>query len=360
MEQTSLLWSHLGILNKERYSAILEVYGSLDAAVKHVSPELLISLGCKQETVERVLGELDTFDQTKVEAALQKQGIIFIDIEDPRYPRMLKETSDPPIFLYIKGDLSIFNQPSIALVGTRQMSSYGRRVTQTFTEALAKSGLVTVSGLASGVDTIVAEETIKAKGKTIAVLGHGLDTIFPAENTKLADSIVANGGIVMTEEAMGVPGDAFRFPKRNRIVAGLTLGTVVLEAPIGSGALITARQALDEGRDVFIVPGQIFDTHYEGSHKMLASGAAKLVTKPEEVLSELGIHQREELAEPTLFDPTTDLERMVYNALTAMPQKVDDVVEKAKLKTPDVTSTLTMLELQGAAKNVGNGMWVRG
>jgi DNA processing protein len=342
-----------------RYQALLEVYGDLDAAAKHIGPDLLKSLGCKQETIQKSLLMIESFDAKKAQKILSDKGIIFLTIEDPRYPRSLKETSDPPVFLYLKGNLAILDQPSIALVGTRQMSAYGRRVAQAFVAPLVENGLVTVSGLASGIDTIVAEETIKAKGSTIAVLAHGLHYIFPAANEKLAERIVENGGLIVTEEALGVEADTFRFPKRNRLVAGLSLGTVVLEAPAESGALITARMALEENREVFVVPGQIFDPHYEGCHALLSKGTAKLVTKAEDVLIELGMRPREATAPLQNFVPEDKFQKAVYNALSAMPQPVDDVTERSKLKSSDVISTLTMLELSGAAKNVGNGMWVR-
>lgn len=359
MESSALLWSTLGILTKVRHQALLDVYGTLDDAAKHLGPELLKSLGCKQETIQRSLLQMESFDDSAAKKILSQKKITFLSIDDPRYPRALKETSDPPVFLYAKGDLSLFDQPSVALVGTRQMSAYGRRVAQHFVGPLVESGLVTVSGLAYGIDTIVAEETLKAKGHTIAVLAHGLHMIRPAANEKLAEKIIASGGLLVTEEALGVEPDVFRFPKRNRIVAGLSLGTVVLEAPKESGALITARMALEENREVFIVPGQIFDAHYEGSNEFLSKGSAKLVSKPEEVLQELGMRVRSETSVKNDFVPADKFQKAVYTALSAMPQPVDDLVEKAKLKTQDVTSTLTILELSGAVKNVGNGMWVK-
>lgn len=358
METATLLWAHLGVLTRQRYQAIMDVYGSLDDAAKHLGPELLKSLGCKQETIERVLPLIDEFDPKKFLEILRKEEIVIVAIDDPRYPKRLFETADAPVFLFIRGNLDVFNEPSLALVGTRQMSQYGKRVTQAFVEPIANAGIVTVSGLAFGVDTLVAEETLKAGGKTIAVVAHGLHMIHPSSNKKLAEEILKKGGAIVSEEPLGTPPDIHLFPKRNRIIAGLSMGTVVLEAPEGSGALITAREAISESRDVFVVPGQIFDPQYAGSHAFLSSGQAKLVTSAEEVLKEYGVAATGAKLE-TSFVPENDLEAAVYAALSALPQPVDDLVVRSKRAPAEIGSALTMLELNGAAKNLGNGMWVR-
>lgn len=374
----ALLWSYLGILTKPRYDALVQVFGSIDAAADHIDESLLRELRCKDEIVKTTLERFETFDVRNYEAKLAERGIEFFTIEDEEYPLLLREIGDPPIFLYAKGDRSILTHPTVALVGTRQMSNYGKRIVEQFIPEFVHAGVTTVSGLAAGIDAAVARATLAAGGKTVAVLGHGLSSIFPQSNAQLAEDIIAAGGLLLSEFPLDQMPGKYTFPARNRIIAGLSLATVVLEAPLGSGALITSDLALDYGRDVFIVPGQIFDPTFEGSNREIARGHGKLAMSPCDVLAELGIvklgqgkgsgtHLR---SAPqawqsyggqagVLFEPRTDEEARVFSVLTTMPQRFDDLVLRSGLATPHVTSTLTMMELAGAAKNVGNGEWVK-
>ncbi|MBT4119460.1 MAG: DNA-protecting protein DprA [Candidatus Peribacter sp.] len=358
-KETALIFSWLNVLTKKRYDALIEKFSSIDEALQHIDPELLKSLGCKEETVFRALNRMDECDPESYLAELTKRGISLISIEDPQYPARLKQIADPPVFLYYKGSLEILNEPTIACVGKREMSTYGQRVTDMFVPVFIKAGMVTVSGLAAGIDAAVAKESIRANGKTVAVVGHGLADIYPSANKPLAKEIIEQGGLILSEFPLDHPADKFTFPARNRIIAGLSLGTVVLEAGEGSGACITADLALDYGREVFAVPGQIFDEHYKGCHQLIAKGQAKLVQSPEEVLSEIGIVSLS-ADEPTKhYDPADEQEESILNVLTTMPQSTSDIVEKAQLDTAIINAKLTMLELNGVAKNVGNGMWVR-
>src|SRR3989338_5696883 len=286
---STLLWWSLNILTKERYLAILDVYGSLDDAAKHLGEELLKSLGCKQETITRCLIQIEEFDAASYRSMLEKKNVQLLTLDDPAYPSRLKEVGDPPVFLSYKGDLSLLDQPTVGLVGTRKISAYGKRVAELFVPAFVSSGMITVSGLAQGIDAAVAEETLSVSGKTVAVLGHGLGMMYPQSNAKLAERILEKGGLLISEFPLTMSPDKYTFPARNRIIAGLSLGTVVLEAPKESGAIITAELALEYGRDVFAVPGQIFDENYEGCHMLIAKAQAKLVTTPLEVMQELGV-----------------------------------------------------------------------
>jgi DNA processing protein len=358
MNSEYLLWSELGILNKDRFEAIQEVYGDFREAQKHIGPEMLKGLGCRQDTIEKTLERLDHFDEDATIARLKKERIVLVPITDARYPVRLRHIEDSPPFLYAQGDLDILGQPCVALVGTRKMSAYGRRATEEFTPAFSQAGMVTVRGLAHGVDTCVAEETLKAKGKTVAVLGHGFSHLAPASRRKLAQEIVQSGGLILSEFPLDQSGDTYMFPARNRIIAGLSLATVVLEAPEGSGALITAELALDYNREVFVVPGQIFDPNYAGSNMFISKGFARLVTSPVQVLEDLGIVAPAQ-GSRTDYHPQNAQEEALYPLLTTMPQRMDDLVTKSALTAAQVNATLTMLELSGAAKNVGQGQWVR-
>lgn len=355
---TALIFSWLNILTKKRYDALIEKLGSLDEALQRIDQELLKELGCKEETIFTALNRMDECDPERYQTELTKRGITLITIEDPTYPARLKQIADPPVFLYYKGSLDIVNQPTIGCVGKREMSTYGERVVERFVPAFVQAGIVTVSGLARGVDAAIAKETMRAGGKTIAVVGHGLADIYPTANRGLAKDIIEQGGLILSEYPLDQSGGKFTFPARNRIIAGLSLGTVVLEAGEGSGACITAELALDYGREVFAVPGQIFDDHYIGCHQLITRGQAKLVQKPEEVLSDIGVVAS--ISEPKKqYDPVDEQEESILNVLTTMPQSTSDLVDKAQLETAVINAKLTMLELNGVAKNVGNGMWIK-
>lgn len=353
----ALTWSALNILTKQRLDAIQEVFGDLESALKHVNEEFLRGLGCRQETIVNALLRLEEFDAAAYEKELGKRGIHFLTIEDPEYPSRLKEIGDPPVFLYYQGDLSLLDQPCIALVGTRQMSTAGKQVTDAFVPDLVAAGVVTVSGLAVGIDAEVAKETLHAGGKTVAVLGHGLRMIYPQSNAKLAQEILKSGGLILSEYALDLRPDKYTFPGRNRIIAGLSLGTVVLEAPTESGSIITAELALEYNRDVFAVPGYAFDPNYSGCHQMISKGQAKLVVSAKDILQELGMVAPEK--KESAYKAENAEEERLLKILTSMPQPMDDLVAKSKLEPGKVSATLTMMELAGAAKNIGGGQWVR-
>lgn len=358
MRSDILLWSYLHILNRERFQAIKDVYGSLEAAGRHIGEELLIALGCRRETVVRALMRLEEFDEEQYGKKLDALGIEMIAFDDGRYPRQLAEIGDPPIFLSYKGNLSLLEQPCIGIVGTRQMSPYGRRVVGDFVPALVQAKMVTVSGLAQGIDSAVAEETMKAGGKTIAVFGHGLGSMYPRSNERLAEKILSEGGLLLSEYPLDFQPEKFTFPARNRIIAGCTLGTLVCEAGKDSGAIITAELALEYARDVFAVPGQIFDPNYEGCHTLIAKGQAKLVTNAQDILRDIGIIAPLPVSRVS-YEPQSDEEKHLLDLLTTMPQKVDDLVERSGLPTSRISAALTIMELAGAVQNVGSGMWVR-
>lgn len=331
----------------------------MESALRHIDQQILRTLGCREETVLTILNRLEEFDPESYEKELKKRGIKLLCIEDEHYPGALRNIADPPVFLYYKGDLEILHQPCIALVGTRNMSSYGKRVTESFVPQIVSAGVVTVSGLALGIDAQVARETLTAGGKTVAVLGPGMGSIYPRANAMLAKEIITKGGLLLCEFPLDAIADKYTFPARNRIIAGLSKGTVVLEAGEGSGALITADLALEYGREVFAVPGQIFDENMVGSHSYIAQGRAKLVSSATEILRDVGIVSPEKHASEVVYVPQNAAEEAVLKALTSMPQSVGELKERAGKEAASVNAALTMMELSGAAKNTGSGLWVR-
>jgi len=351
-------WSWMDIMNKKRYDLLTEAYGTMDDAIEQLSEEVLRGLGLKQETVFRALNRLEECDPEVYQKEVEKRGLRLLTIEDEDYPAALRTLPDAPVFLYVRGDLLILSRPCIAMVGTREMSEYGEQVVSRFVPAFVRAGATTVSGLAQGIDAEVARETLRAGGQTIAVLGHGLGMIYPKENARLADQIVDEGGLILSEYPLDTEPGKYTFPARNRIIAGLSLATVVLEAAEKSGSLITAELALEYGREVAAVPGRITDPHYSGCHSLITSGQAKLVTSPDDVLREIGIVASERApTKVALFDSPD--EQTVYQVLTTLPAATDDIAVKAKLDAATLGAVLTMLELRGVAKKLSGGSWVR-
>ncbi len=357
--QSALRWSWMNVLNAKRVAMLRERFKDLDRAFEHISLELLQALGCREDTAMLAMNRMEEFDPDEYAGILKKKNITLMTSEDEGYPSLLAEIDDRPTFLYARGDLALLSEPSIALVGARDMSDYGKRVTEYLVAPLVAAGLTTVSGLAAGIDSEVARETLRAKGKTIAVLGHGFGTMYPKSNERLAEEIIKGGGLILCEFPLDTQPDKYTFPARNRIIAGLSAGTVVLQAALESGSLITADLALDYNRDVFAVSGSIFDPQYAGCHQIIAKGTAKLVTRAEDILNELGIAHEGVAMQPSLFTPDSPEEGAVWNALSSMPSLLDDLIVKAKLDAATVNATLTMLEIKGSAKNVGSGQWVK-
>lgn len=359
LPDTAITWWSLNILNKKRYELLKTAFGTLDAALDALDAPVMRKLGMREETIEATVARLHQFDPAAERERIAARGVSFCSIEDDAYPSKLREIADSPIFFSYKGDLSVLNQPCIGVVGTRAMTPYGRRVVEAFVPMLARSGCVTVSGLALGVDAAVAKDTMEAQGMTVAVLGHGLGSIYPQANQRLAQKIVDKGGLLVSEFALDIEPDTYTFPARNRIIAGLSLGTLVVEAPCDSGAIITADLALEYGREVFAVPGSAFDDNMAGCHRLIAHGHARLVTKPEELLQELGIVHTSATAQRLLFTPQSPEQEIIYAILSGMPQSADDIALRANLHASSVAIALTLMELAGAVRNVGGGQWVR-
>ncbi len=357
MDRSALAWAQLQVLTRKRYEQLRQRFGSLQEAWGQVSGDLLRELGCTAETVQAKATLARSLDLEGLERRIGSSGIQVVCFDDPPFPSRLREIPDPPVFLFARGDLALLQQPCIALVGTRSMSVYGKRVVCHLVPPLVRSGVVTVSGLAHGVDSEIAKVTLQEGGKTVAVLGHGFARM-TSRSSGLAKEILESGGLLITEYPLDCPPSEYTFPQRNRIISGVSLGTVIVEADEGSGSLITASLALEQGRDVWVVPGSLFDQHYRGCHALIARGGGKLVTSGEEILEDVGIAGSGSGSDK-VFTLRTKEEEIVYGALTTMPQALDDVVEVVKLPTSKVSSTLTVLELRGAVKNLGAGQWVR-
>lgn len=353
---TALQLSYANFITKPRYDVLIAKFGSLDVALPNINEPLLQSLGCRVDTCTQIMQRMATFNVTTYTNAMQQNAIELLTLEDVAYPELLRQLPDPPVFLYIQGNADLLCKPSIACVGTRNMSTYGRLAAKHFCEHFARANIVTVSGLALGIDAQVATVTIQAGGNTIAVLGSGLTNITPSRNTQLAKEIVGSNGLLVSEYPLGAIAEKHTFPARNRIIAGLCSTTLVLEAGTKSGAIITAKLALDYNRDVFAVPSQIFDDHYDGCHALISSGQAHLAASANFMLQTMGMHP---IAAPTAFIPADANEAIVYNILSTRPQSITQLQQATALPIAQLNVLLTLLQLQAAVQQIGPGQWVR-
>jgi DNA processing protein len=257
----------------------------------------------------------------------------------------------------MQGEIRPADDWAIAVVGTRRASVYGRQATERIVSDIARSGVTVISGLARGIDTYAHRAALAAGGRTIAVLGSGLDRVYPEENRALAEHIAQNGAVI-SEYPLGTPPDGTNFPRRNRIVSGLSRGVLVVEADLKSGAMITATQAGEQGRDVFAVPGSIFNPLSAGPHQLIREGA-KIVTDAADILEELhltAVVEQRATREALPADPT---EAALLTLLSDEPTHVDDLTRSAKMPSATVTATLTILELKGLARQLGSMQYVR-
>lgn len=289
---------------------------------------------------------------------VEQAGVNILTLADDDYPRLLREIPSPPPVLYVRGKLTPEDETAVGIVGTRRITAYGREMSRRISGELASAGVTIVSGLARGVDGIAHSSAIEAGGRTVAVFGCGIDTIYPPEHRKLADRIVEQGALV-SEFSLGTPPDAPNFPVRNRIISGMSLGVVVVEAPAKSGALITASFAGDQGRTVFAVPGSALSSSSQGTIQLLRDGAA-VATSGDDVLSYLNLGVRQIEMETRQLLPANDSERSVLDLLSAEPRHIDEIALDAGLPIGLLSAQLLQMQLKGLVRNVGTQHYVRG
>ncbi len=278
-------------------------------------------------------------------------------VDDERYPRMLREIPHAPAILYVRGDIRPEDELAIGIVGTRKATPYGADMARRFALDLARSGVTVVSGLAVGIDTVAHHAALDGGGRTIAVLGSGLDVLYPSRNRKLAERVV-NDGAVISEYPLGTKPDARNFPARNRIISGLSQGVLVVEAPLRSGALITASFAADQGRDVYAVPGSARSPASAGCHGLIRDGAV-LVTSAQDILDDLSVDAVRAAVQTRLEIPESDAERRLYELVGADPRHVDELCSESGITIQETTGVLMSLELKGLVRQQGAGYYVR-
>ena len=286
----------------------------------------------------------------KIEDEFYKFGISAVTYVSNGYPEKLKVIQDPPLVIYTKGDKSLLNKKSISIVGTRTPSEYGKIVCEKFTKELVSAGLVTISGLAFGIDTIVAQTTLETGGKTIAVLGGGLDSIYPASNTNLAKKVVENG-LLVSEYRIGIKPQSYHFVNRNRIVSALSLGTLIIEAGKKSGTMTTARFAIEQSRELFVVPANITSVASFGSNKLIEELPETFTISPERVLKVLGISKNKEENEQKIKQ-ITEQEKLILQVLYEGELDFDNLQMKTNIEPKSLISLLTMMEISGLIKKL--------
>ncbi|MBX3038745.1 MAG: DNA-processing protein DprA [Anaerolineales bacterium] len=338
-----------------RMQNLVAYFGDLESAWNADANELAQS-GLGAKLVEKVVGARKDINLNQVWAKIEAQGIKIVTWADEEYPNRLREIDQPPPILYIRGEYLQDDLFAVAIVGTRKVTAYGRQVTEEIASFLASNGITVISGLARGVDAIAHQTTLQVGGRTIAVLGSGVDKIYPPEHRGLAEEMMKRGAII-SDYAVGTPPDASNFPPRNRIISGLSLAVVVIEAAETSGALITAEFAAEQGREIFAVPGSILAPQSKGTNRLIQKGALPLLT-PDDLMQALDLTRVGEQKSARKLIPTDETEAKVLSVLSSEPLHVDEIRNQAGLPIEKISATLALMELKGMVRQVGGMNYV--
>jgi len=319
----------------------------------------LISAGIAEKLALNIIQERAKINPDLEWEKLEKENVQIISFDDKKYPKLLREIPSAPHLLYVKGEFDFNSSPMLAIVGSRKFTQYGKQAALSIARELASAGITVVSGMALGIDSFAHQSSLEAGGKTIAVLGSGLDdiNIGPRINFQLSRHIISNGALI-SDYPIGTQATPYTFPARNRLMAGLTLGTIVIEAAPQSGTLITANLATEFNREVFAVPGSIFSTASQGANDLIKSGA-KIVTSVSDILEELNLEnfrQEENIKEAI---PETQEEEIILRILSGEPIHIDRIIKLSKINTSVISSTLIILEMKGFIKDIGGQNYIK-
>ncbi len=343
-------FSIIPAIGRVRLTQLENYFGNLEEAWK-APPAGLKQAGLDSGSVNTITAWRPKISLEEEMEKLERYGVEVIGCNDPKYPSRLREIYDYPPLLYIRGSLLPEDEWCLAVVGTRRATVYGRQVTEEIVADLSRSKITIISGLAKGIDTIAHHSALDAGGRTFAVFAGGLDNVYPSENVSLAQSIMQQGALI-TEYPLGARPRAENFPRRNRIMSGLCLGVLVIEADETSGAIITAHLALEQNREVFAIPGSILSPASRGTNRLIQEGA-KLVRDFTDILEELNLTNVARQMEMKEVIPASDTESLLMKHLTAEPIYIDEVCRSSGLPASAVSSTLAMMELKGMIKQVG-------
>lgn len=342
------------------YKRLVEEFGSPKEVFEAKEKELAQVPEIRRDVVRAIMG--GKVDVTEELERIKRHKIDIITLNDESYPESLKAIYDPPPLLYVKGKIKREDRNAIAIVGSRRATTYGRLTAQRLSSQLAAQGITIVSGMARGIDSEAHKGALAVGGRTVAILGCGIDVVYPPENRALEERI-ASSGAVITEFPFGTRPFAGNFPKRNRIISGLSLGVIIVEAAQKSGALITARLALEQGREVFAVPGSATSPYSKGTHNLIKEGA-KLVGDIDDILEELESliqvrRGKEKEAKEFLKPVLLKEEEIIYGLITQEPKHIDFLIQESKLSAQKVTGILMNLQLKGLIKELSGKNFIR-
>ncbi len=345
-------------IGPRRFQKLLDYFGSMEQAWQATALELEKS-GLEKKLVENFIFRRQEINPDKEMEKLIREKIEVITCQDEKYPKQLKEIYDHPAILYLKGNFQNSDRFSLAVVGTRKYSIYGKRVVSSLVGDLASSGITIISGLAIGIDALSHQAALENNSRTIAVLGSGIDqkSIHPATNWRLAQEIIASGGVIVSEYPIGTPPLKHHFPIRNRLISGLSLGVLIIEAGEESGALITANYALEQNREVFAVPGNIYSSVSQGTNKLIKMGA-KLTTSAQDILEELNLHTLKKNKPNKEIIPDTIEEEKILKYLSNEPIHINKLIRLSQMDASSINSTLTLMEIKGKVKDLGGMNYV--
>ncbi|UCB44239.1 MAG: DNA-processing protein DprA [Dehalococcoidales bacterium] len=348
-------FSFIPSIGRVRLNRLEVHFGNLVDAWK-AEPSELVRAGLDSNVVRSIVSWRPRIDLDTEMEKLEQFGVQVLTWHDAAYPPRLKEVYDYPPLLYVKGSLLPEDEWCLAVVGTRRATAYGRQVTEEIVSDLARSRITTASGLARGIDSIAHHSTLDAGGRSIAAFAFGLDMVYPSENTTLAQRIAQQGALI-SEYPLGTKPRPEYFPRRNRILSGMSLGVLVIEAGVTSGALITANLALEQNREVLAVPGSILSPASKGTNRLIQEGA-RLVRDYRDILEELNLGAVAQQIEMKEILPESDTESLLLKQLSTEPTHVDEVCRGSGLPVSTVSSTLAMMELKGLIKSIGNMKYV--
>jgi len=349
-----LAFSRLTKIGPKKFDQIRQHFPSLEYAW-HAGRSEFVAAGITEALAEEITLKRQEINPNQELEKLINEGIKAVRIIDEDYPALLKEIYTPPFIIFYKGNLENLSDRTIGVIGTRKITHYGKLVTERLVYQLLEHNFIIVSGLALGVDSLAHQICVQLHKTTVAVLGGGLDrdNLYPSSNRLLGQQILANNGLLISEFPIGTLPLKFNFPLRNRIISGLSKGILITEAPASSGALITAKFALDQNREIFAIPGPINNPMSEGTNNLIKTGA-KLVSCVEDVLEEFNLQDLKQVIPPTEVIGDNASETMILRCLKNEPQHINDISRAANLTIIEVNSTLMMLEIKNKVKNIGN------
>jgi len=355
-----IVLSKIPRLGPKRCRELVEHFGSPQKVLSASIEDLLKIPQIGREMALSIAKAQDVINVERDLEWMEKFGVSLISFQDPLYPPNLKMIFNPPSLLYVRGKLKEEDVDALAIVGTRRATTYGKLVARRLAHELGREGITIVSGMARGIDTMAHQGALEVGARTIAVLGCGIDIVYPPENRKLMEEIIERGAVI-SEFPLGSLPDAPNFPQRNRIISGLSKGVLVVEAPLRSGALITADFALEQGREVFAVPGQINSPNSQGVNRLIKEGA-KLVESAEDILEEFNFSYPRKLKRENADNETLSLspeEKKVFNLLKDTPVHIDFIIEASGLAASKVAEVLMRLEIRGLIREIPGKLFVR-